>query len=291
MLIRKTNRKRLQHLQRSKMCHFSINLAKVLPTEHNFELLGRTACLSYRGEHQLHELNSSGATCTSFGTKDPHFSLERRALGSAPGPSLPRHPTSVKRVNRVEERKLLPESETLWGGPQALRAHHNQDNSRLYPWAPGRNSHSLSRCAGTSQGGREGGYQSIEAPQINEPSINTEPPSSSTHRSFLCFLSANSVSSLSLSTTHQALRASEEPPAPLVWSERSHDQQASTRSRTDWLTPQAQPRQKDPEGVNSTISELFHMTQQSVRLANKGVENWLKFENRNKLSVLLVTAL
>lgn len=83
----------------------------------------------------------------------------------------------------------------------------------------------------------------------------------------LCQLS---VSSLSLSASHQAppclrqgaLRA-KGPPAPLVWSERSHDQQASTRSRTDWLTPQAQPRQKDPEGVNSTISELFHMTQQS----------------------------
>lgn len=73
----------------------------------------------------------------------------------------------------------------------------------------------------------------------------------------LCFLS------LSPSTTQQALRASEGPPAPLVWSERSHDQQASTRSRTHWLTAQAQPRQKDPEGVNSTISELFHMTQQS----------------------------
>ena len=84
----------------------------------------------------------------------------------------------------------------------------------------------------------------------------------------LCQLS---VSSLSLSASHQAPPAFDRgccerakgPPAPLVWSERSHDQQASTRSRTEWLTPQAQPRQKDPEGVNSTISELFHMTQQS----------------------------
>lgn len=123
------------------------------------------------------------------------FSLARRAQGSAPGPPLSRHPASVKRVNRVEERKLLPESETLWGGPQALRAHHN---SRLYPWAPGRNSHSLSRsrCAGTPEGGREGGYRSIEAPQINEPSINTPPPSPSTlalsspfSLPTLCFLS------------------------------------------------------------------------------------------------------
>lgn len=51
--------------------------------------------------------------------------------------------------------------------------------------------------------------------------------------------------------------------ASRVRSEHSNDQQASTRSRTDWLTPQAQPRQKDPEGVYSTISEFFHMTQQS----------------------------
>lgn len=168
-------------------------------------------------------------------------------------------------MNRVEERKLLPESDALWVGLQALRAHHYQDNGRLYPRAPGRNSHPLclSRCAGDTTGGRK------EGGDIDR----SEPLKLTNHRSIrhrhrlslspllslcqLCFLS------LSPSTTQQALRASEGPPAPLVWSERSHDQQASTRSRTHWLTAQAQPRQKDPEGVNSTISELFHMTQQS----------------------------
>lgn len=111
------------------------------------------------------------------------FSLARRAQGSAPGPPLSRHPASVKRVNRVEERKLLPESETLW------------DNIRLYPWAPGRNSHSLARDVREHQRGEgRGGYRSIEAPQINEPSINTPPPSTLALSSpfslpTLCFLS------------------------------------------------------------------------------------------------------
>lgn len=116
---------------------------------------------------------------------------------------------------------------------------------------------SLTTC-GNTRGGKGGGI-SIEAPQINEPSINTPPPST------LALSSAFSLPTLcflSLALNHTSGVASERrgPPAPLVWSERSHDQQASTRSRTDWLTPQAQPRQKDPEGVNSTISELFHMT-------------------------------
>lgn len=55
---------------------------------------------------------------------------------------------------------------------------------------------SCSRCAGTPGGGGEGGYRSIEAPQINEPSINTPPPSPSTlalsspfSLPTLCFLS------------------------------------------------------------------------------------------------------
>lgn len=106
------------------------------------------------------------------------FSLTRKARGSAPGPPLSWHPASVKRVNRVEERKLLPESVTIWDGPTILL-----DNSRFYPRTPGRNSHSffslflsLSRCANIT-GGKGRGYQSIEAPQITEPSINTPPPS------------------------------------------------------------------------------------------------------------------
>lgn len=138
------------------------------------------------------------------------FSLAKRAQGSAPGPPLPRHPTSVKRVNRVEERKLLPESENLWGGPQALRAHHNRDNSRLYPWAPGRNSHSLAHDVREHQKGE--GRGDID---------RSKPLKLTNHRSIrhhhhhrlslfpLLSLCQLSVSSLSLSTTHQALRASE----------------------------------------------------------------------------------
>lgn len=174
----------------------------------------------------------------------------------------------------MEERKLLPESETLWGGPQALRAHHNLGITADYirGHLGGIHTLSLSRCAGTPEGGGEGGFRSIEAPQINEPSINTPPPSTLAHSSpfslpTLCFLSL--ALSLTPGATPPCLsdrgrcERAKRPPARLVWSERSHDQQASTRSRTDWLTAQVQPRQKDPEGVNSTISELFHMTQQS----------------------------
>lgn len=115
-----------------------------------------------------------------------------------PGPPLSQHPASVKRVNRVEERKLLPESETLWGGPQALRAHHNLGITADYIHGHLGGIHTLSRsrCAGTPEGGREGGYRSIEAPQINEPSVNTPPPSPSTlalsspfSLPTLCFLS------------------------------------------------------------------------------------------------------
>lgn len=135
---------------------------------------------------------------------------------------------------------------------------------------------SRSRCAGTPEGGGRGRGGDID---------RSKPLKLTNHRSIrhhhhhrlslfpLLSLCQLSVSSLSLSATHLAppvpstggvVSERRGPPAPLVWSERSHDQQASTRSRTDsGSTPQAQPRQKDPEGVNSTISELFHMTQQS----------------------------
>lgn len=131
----------------------------------SFEILGHTAHYNYR------EMNTICMNWTAVAPPGQHlalrapFSLARRAQGSAPGPPLPRHPTSVKRVNRVEERKLLPESENLWGGPQALRAHHNRDNSRLYPWAPGRNSHSLSlTMCGNTRGGRGGGISIDRSP-------------------------------------------------------------------------------------------------------------------------------
>lgn len=122
------------------------------------------------------------------------FSLARRAQGSAPGPPLSRHPASVKRVNRVEERKLLPESETLW------------DNSRLYPWAPGRNSHSLSLAmCGNTRGGKGGGDIDRSKPLklTNHRSIRHHH-----HHRLSLFpllsLCQLSVSSLSLSATHLA---------------------------------------------------------------------------------------
>lgn len=134
------------------------------------------------------------------------FSLARRAQGSAPGPPPSRHPASVKRVNRVEERKLLPES----------GAHHN---SRLYPWAPGRNSHSLARDVREHQGGEGRGDIDRSKPLklMNHRSIRHHH-----HHRLSLFpllsLCQLSVSSLSLSASHQAphclrqgvLQASEE---------------------------------------------------------------------------------
>lgn len=114
---------------------------------------------------------------------------------------------------------------------------------------------SLSRCAGTPEGGGEGGFRSIEAPQINEPSIKTPPPSTLALSSAfslptLCFLSLGSQPHTRrhppLPSDRGRCERAKRPPARLVWSERSHDQQASTRSRTDWLTAQVQPRQKGP---------------------------------------------
>lgn len=182
----------------------------------------------------------------------------------------------------MEERKLLPESETLWGGPQALLAHHNPgitaDN--IHGHLGGTHSLSRSRCAGTPEGGKGGGGDIDRSKPLkltNHRSIRHHHHHRQRFfRSFLCSplsLPTLCLFALSRSQPHTwrprafdrgALRASEGAArASSVGSERSHDQQASTRSRTHWLTPQAQPRQKDPEGVNSTISELFHTTQQS----------------------------
>lgn len=136
---------------------------------------------------------------------------------------------------------------------------------------------SLAMCGNTSRGEGRGDIDRLKPLKLTNHRSIRHHHHHLDSRSFLSFLSANSLFPLSRSQPHTrrppclrqggvaSERAGERrgPPAPLVWSERSHDQQASTRSRTDWLTPQAQPRQKDPEGVNSTISELFHMTQQS----------------------------
>lgn len=130
---------------------------------------------------------------------------------------------------------------------------------------------SLAMC-GNTRGGKGGGISIDRSPSNKRTFDQYATTITIDSRSFLSFLSANSLFPLSRSQPHTRRPPAFDrgrcervkgPPAPLVWSERSHDQQASTRSRTDWLTPQAQPRQKDPEGVNSTISELFHMTQQS----------------------------
>lgn len=150
----------------------------------------------------------------------------------------------------------------------------------------GRNSLSLSRSRCAVHQGGKGGI-SIEASQINEPSINTPPPppssSSTLLFSFLSFCHSLFVLPPSLRSQHGLPAVAHLAPPPRTTeegggcacepakgatsasrarSERSYDQQASTRSGTDWLAPQAQPRGKDPEGVNSTISELFHTIQQ-----------------------------
>lgn len=173
-----------------------------------------------RHEHHLHELNCSGATGQPLAPRAP-FSLTKRAQGSTPGPPLSRHPVSVKRVNRVEERKLLPESETLWRGPQALRAHHN---CRYYPWAPGRNSHSLAMC-GNTRGGGEGDIDRLKPLKLtNHRSIRHHHH----HRLSLFPLCQLSVSSLS--ATHQA------PPCLQQGAERANEGAASASSEERALT-------------------------------------------------------
>lgn len=140
------------------------------------------------------------------------FSLARRAQGSAPGPPLSRHPASVKRVNRVEERKLLPESETLWGGPQALRAHHNLGITADYIHGHLGGIHTLSLARDVREHHRGEGRGDID---------RSKPLKLTNHRSIrhhhhhrlslfpLLSLCQLSVSSLSLSTTHQAMQVSE----------------------------------------------------------------------------------
>ena len=127
------------------------------------------------------------------------------SLGGHRAPRLPLCPVlaapSVKRVNRVEERKLIPESEPIGAGRRARLAHTitPRDNSRLYPWAPGRNSHSLAMCGTPGVGG----YRSIEASQINEPSINR----ATTNDSLFPLLSlCHSVCSPSLSLSARLAR-------------------------------------------------------------------------------------
>lgn len=114
-------------------------------------------------------------------------------LGAQGSPPPPWHPTSAKRVNRVEERKLLPESETLWGGPQTLPSPPQwglQQIISIDTWKEF--TLSLSRCAGTPQGGGEGGYRSKPLKLTNHRSLRHHHH----HRLFrllslcqLCFLS------------------------------------------------------------------------------------------------------
>lgn len=172
-----------------------------------------------RHEHHLQELNCSGATWAAFGTKSPIFP-DKKGTGLHAGTAPSRHPASVKRVNRVEERKLLPESETLWGGPQALRAHHNLGITADYIHGHLGRIHTLSLARDVREHQKGEGRGDIDRPK---------PLKLTNHRSIrhhhhhrlslfpLLSLCQLSVSSLSLSATHQsppclrqgALRASE----------------------------------------------------------------------------------
>lgn len=119
--------------------------------------------------------------------------------------------------------------------------------------------HIISLTMNTRRGTGEGDMDRLKPLNLtNHRSIRHQ------HRTALSSDSANTLFPLLSSASWQAIcEWTSRPSAPLLWHERSHDQRASTRSRTDWLTAQVQPRHRDPEGVNSTISELFHMTQQS----------------------------
>lgn len=124
------------------------------------------------------------------------FSLASRAQGSAPGPPLSRHPASVKRVNRVEERKLLPES----------GAHHNLGITAdyIHGHLGGIHTLSLAMC-GNTRGGKGGGDIDRSKPLklMNHRSIRHHH-----HHRLSLFpllsLCQLSVSSLSLSASHQA---------------------------------------------------------------------------------------
>lgn len=127
--------------------------------------------------------------------RKPHFSLfqggqRAPAPGSVGGRPTSRHPASVKRENRVEERKLLPERATTLG----ITAEHIRGHL-----AGIRSLSSLSMCGREERrgSGRADTDQS-EPPQFNQPSLNG--PAPSTRALFLCFslCCQLSVSSLSL---------------------------------------------------------------------------------------------
>lgn len=122
--------------------------------------------------------------------------MARRAQGSAPGsvggPPLSRHPASVKRENRVEERKLLPERATTLGiTAEYIRGHLAGIRSLI--------SHDVRE-------GRMGDdIDRPEPPQFNQPSINV--PSPSTRALFLCFSLCCQLSVSSLSLARSGSRA------------------------------------------------------------------------------------
>lgn len=122
---------------------------------------------------------------------------QRRAQGSAPGPPLSRHPASVKRVNRVEERKLLPESETLWDGPIITADYIHGYLGGIHTL-----SLSLTMCGNTRRGEGRGDIDRSKPLKLtNHRSIRHHHRLSLFPLLSLCQLS---VSSLSLSATHQA---------------------------------------------------------------------------------------
>lgn len=69
---------------------------------HSFEFL----------EHIAHYTTEINTICMNWGLLGSIWHQEPH-VGAQGSPPPPWHPTSAKRVNRVEERKLLPESETL----------------------------------------------------------------------------------------------------------------------------------------------------------------------------------
>ena len=185
-------------------------------------------------------MNCSGAAWAAIGTESPIFMITGLRAGIAP----------------VSAPHLSKESEQ--GG---------REETTTWEWNPGITAdsihghlvgiHIISLTMNTRRGKGEGDIDRLKPLKLTNHQYATSIDS-------LFPFTLPTQFPLSSSASWQAIcERTSKPSAPRLWHERSQDQLAPTRSGTDWLTAQVQPRHRDPEGVNSTISELFHMTQQS----------------------------
>lgn len=236
-------------------------------------------------ERHLHELSCSGAARAASGAASPispwqggHKARRRGRRGAAP--------VSAPSLSKEREQGGREET-TTW------ESHNPRDKSRVYPWAPGGNSLSLI-SHDVREGRREGGWAGddidrSEPPQFNQPSINV--PSPSTLALFLCFslCCQLSVSSLSLARARSRASSALGASGGAGPAERSHDQcrrQLGAGTRLADSSGSTQTEGPRRGKLHHKRARPHHTT---VRLANKGVKNWLKNldEKRGTNSTLL----